>query len=82
MAEPFDPEAAVDAGFLDRVADPSELSSVVGAIADQLTRLDLDADRATKQRVRKAALQAVHEAIEADTIDYREQKRLNSVTAS
>jgi enoyl-CoA hydratase len=82
LAEPFDPEAAVEAGFLDRVADPSELSSVVGAIADQLTQLDLDAHRATKQRVRKVALQAVHEAIEADTIEYREQARLSSVTAS
>lgn len=66
LAEPFDPAGALEAGFLDRVVAASELSTVVAGIADQLTQLDLEAHRATKQRARRATLQAVHEAIEAD----------------
>ncbi|HEX6394240.1 MAG TPA: crotonase/enoyl-CoA hydratase family protein [Acidimicrobiales bacterium] len=69
LAEPYTPDTAVEAGFLDRVVDPSQLSSVVGEIAGQLTQLDLDAHRATKQRARGATLQAVHDAIEADAGD-------------
>ena len=75
LAEPFAPETAAEAGFLDRVVEPSELSSVVGEIARQLTLLDLDAHRATKQRARSATLQAVHDAIEADAVAYLENER-------
>jgi enoyl-CoA hydratase/carnithine racemase len=73
LAEPFGPEAAVEAGFLDLAVDPSQMSGALEEVASQLTQLDMDAHRATKQRVRRAALQAVHDAIEADSREYAER---------
>ncbi len=81
LAEPFSPQTAVEAGFLDRIVDASELSEVLSGVASQLTQLDFEAHRATKQRVRRATLQAVHEAIEADATGFLERERLSSTAA-
>ena len=81
LAEPFGPEAAAEAGFLDRAVDPSELSEVLSGVASQLTQLDFDAHHATKHRARRAALQAIHEAIEADTVGYQQPEQLSSAAA-
>jgi enoyl-CoA hydratase len=66
LAEPFSPESAVAAGFLDRVVQPSELDEVARTTAAQLAGLDRVAHAATKLRTREQALTALRAAIEAD----------------
>jgi enoyl-CoA hydratase len=66
LAEPFSPESAVAAGFLDRVVQPSELDEVARTTAAQLAGLDRIAHAATKLRTREQALTALRAAIEAD----------------
>ena len=66
LAEPYQPDSAVEAGFLDRVCEPPVFWDVVRGIAGELAKLDTDAHKATKLRARQAALAAVHDAIAAD----------------
>jgi len=66
LAEPYQPDSAVAAGFLDRACDPADFWDAVEGIAGELAKLDPDAHQATKLRVRQAALAAVHDAIAAD----------------
>ena len=66
LAELYQPDSAVAAGFLDRVCDPAGFWDAVEGTAGELAKLDLDAHQATKLRVRQAALAAVHDAIAAD----------------
>jgi enoyl-CoA hydratase len=69
LAEAFQPDSAVEVGFLDRACQPADFWEAVRGIAAELAGLDPDAHRATKLRVRKAAIAAVHDAIAADTAD-------------
>ncbi|HZB71759.1 MAG TPA: crotonase/enoyl-CoA hydratase family protein [Acidimicrobiales bacterium] len=69
LSEPFTPDQAVDAGFLDRVVDPSALDDAARSAATALTALDLDAHRASKLRAREGTLQAVHDAIAVDAAE-------------
>ncbi len=64
--ELFDPQAAVQAGFLDRVVPSGELLDVARAVAGQLKRINMVAHRNTKLKVRKALLEALDNAIELD----------------
>jgi enoyl-CoA hydratase len=66
LAEPFKPDSAVEAGFLDRVYEPADFWDAVRGIAGELAKLDMDAHKETKLRARQAALAAVHDAIAAD----------------
>jgi len=66
LAEPYQPDSAVEAGFLDRACDPADFWDAVAGIAAELAKLDPDAHKATKLRVRQAALAAVHDAIATD----------------
>jgi enoyl-CoA hydratase len=66
LAELYQPDSAVEAGFLDRACDPADFWDAVEGTAGELARLDPDAHTATKLRVRQAALAAVHDAIAAD----------------
>jgi enoyl-CoA hydratase len=66
LAEPFTPDAAVGAGFLDAVVPAAELLPTALANAALLAGLDLDAHAATKQRARRGALAALRAAIDAD----------------
>jgi enoyl-CoA hydratase len=70
IAEVFSPAGAVEAGFLDRVVDAAELDDAASSVAADLSTLDMTAHGATKLRVRKRALAAVHEAIELDADGY------------
>jgi enoyl-CoA hydratase len=70
IAEVFSPEAAVGAGFLDRVVDAAELDRAAREVAADLATLDMAAHAATKLRARTRALDAVHEAIELDAAAY------------
>ncbi len=65
-ARMYRPEEAVEPGFLDRVVAPDELEDAAAAAAQDLAALNPDAHAATKLRVRGAALDALHAAIEAE----------------
>ena len=71
LAEVFSPEAALDAGFLDRVVPAPDLPDAVRATAELLATLDPGAHTATKLRARDATLSALRAAMEADDADYR-----------
>ncbi len=75
LAEPYLPNDAVGAGFLDRVVQPSELQDVARKTAAQLAKLDMDAHAASKLRARDHALKAVRAAIEADEADFQSMSR-------
>lgn len=70
IAEVFAPHQAVEAGFLDLVVDGAELDQAVRSAVSGLAQLDMAAHSATKLRARAAALQAIHEAIELDSVAY------------
>lgn len=65
-AEMFDPQEAVQAGFLDAVVSPEELLPAARTMAGQLKGLNLAAHAKTKLKVRAAFLQALDAAIEVD----------------
>ncbi len=75
LAEPYSPDDAVHAGFLDRVVEASALQDVARKTAAQLATLNMDAHSATKLRARNHALKAVRAAIEADEADFQSMSR-------
>ena len=75
LAEPYSPDDAVGAGFLDRVVQASELQDVARSTAAQLAKLNMDAHAATKLRAREHTLKAVRAAIEADEADFQTMSR-------
>ena len=66
LAEPYSPDAAVGAGFLDRAVEASKLQDAARSTAAALAGLAMDAHAATKLRVREGALKAIRAGIEAD----------------
>jgi len=66
QARIFDPEAAVDAGYLDATAASEDVLSVALEHAGQLSALPDPAFRATKQRERAATVQLIRETLDAD----------------
>jgi enoyl-CoA hydratase len=71
LAEPFSPDNAVPAGFLDRVVSAADLHNVARGIAVAAAALDLDAHLATKLRARQATLSGVRAAIDADNAEFQ-----------
>jgi enoyl-CoA hydratase len=70
MAEQFDPESALAAGILDRLA-PGAVLDAARESAERLAGLDATAFRNTKVRAREGLLVAMPEAIAADDADLR-----------
>jgi len=66
LAEPFSPQAALEAGFLDQVVEPTEVQSIARAVAVSLSSLDMPAHFATKLRVRAQTLETLRAGIDAD----------------
>ena len=60
--EMFGPEEAVKAGFLDELTAPADLRNKARAKCAQLTQIDLNAHKATKQRARKQWLENIQTA--------------------
>ena len=65
-AEAFTPQAAVDAGFLDKVVPAEQLMATAIAAAQQLKKINMTAHKNTKLKVRKAFLETLDKAIELD----------------
>ncbi|PTQ68515.1 crotonase/enoyl-CoA hydratase family protein [Pseudomonas sp. GV071] len=64
--EMFNPQTAVDAGFLDTVVAPEQLLPTAIAAAQQLKKINMKAHKNTKLKVRKALLETLDWAIEED----------------
>lgn len=64
--EMYDPRNAMQAGFLDKVVNPEELTDAARTVALQLKKINMKAHAQTKLKVRKAFLEALDKAIEMD----------------
>ena len=64
--EMFDPQGAVDAGFLDKVVPAEQLQATAQAVAQQMKKINMTAHKNTKLKVRKALLETLDKAIELD----------------
>jgi enoyl-CoA hydratase len=64
--EMFNPQTAVDAGFLDTVVAADQLLPTAIAAAQQLKKINMKAHKNTKLKVRKALLETLDWAIEED----------------
>ena len=64
--EMFDPQGAVDAGFLDKVVPAEQLLETALAVAKQMKKINMTAHRNTKLKVRKALLETLDQAVELD----------------
>jgi enoyl-CoA hydratase len=67
--EMFDPQTAREAGLLDVVVAPAELSDRAQTIARELSSMDRSAHAATKLRVRTPVLDELHRAIATELAD-------------
>ena len=65
-AEMFDPQGALEAGFLDKVVAVEQLREEAQAVAQRLKKLNMNAHGKTKLKARKAFLEALDEAILRD----------------
>ena len=65
-AEMFDPASAVDAGFLDKVVPAEQLHEAALTAARQLKKINMNAHKHTKLKVRKALLELLDDAIIRD----------------
>ena len=66
QARIFDPQSAIDAGYLDATAPPEQLSEVALASACQLATLPNPAFAMTKQRERAATVQLIRDTLATD----------------
>jgi enoyl-CoA hydratase len=64
--EMFDPKGALQAGFLDKVVAPEELTDAARTVALQLKKINMKAHKQTKLKVRKDFLETLDKAIELD----------------
>ena len=64
--ELFNPQDAVDAGFLDKVVPAEQLMSSALAVAQQMKKMNMTAHKNTKLKVRKVMLETLDKAIELD----------------
>ncbi len=71
LAEPYTPDDAVAAGFLDRVVPAAELAGTARGVATMLTSLDRKAHTESKQRLRGPMLEALRRANEADNAEFQ-----------
>lgn len=73
--ELFAPPEAVTAGFFDRLVPAADLDAAAGEAAEALSKINLAAHAATKQRARGQAIQAVRAAIDVEmTLEDAEQR--------
>lgn len=71
LAEVFDPQGAVTAGFLDETVAPGEVVARAQARAAEFLELNQAAHAGTKARVRAPQLEAIRTAIEVDDAEVR-----------
>lgn len=70
LSHRYDPQTAVEAGFLDEVVAKKELKKVTYQKAEQLASLDLKAHQFSKLRMRRRMLKDLTKAIRADKVAF------------
>lgn len=70
-AEPYNPQQALEAGFLDAVCPPDQLAATARARAEALLKLNPEAHTATKLRLRAPLLEALKESIRLDCEEWK-----------
>ena len=69
LAEYFDVDAALSAGFFDELTEPADLQARAEACAIQYKKLDLQAHRVSKRRIRAALIRRIRFSIPLDLLD-------------
>ena len=69
LAETFNPEQALEAGFFDRLVTPEALHATARELVEQLLQLDPYAHTVTKRRVRAGTIRAIRRGIPLDLSD-------------
>ena len=69
LAEFFDVDSAVSAGFFDELVDPAELMTRAEARANELGELDQRAHAVSKRRIRAALIRKIRLSIPLDLFD-------------
>lgn len=69
LSEEYNPQSALDAGFLDRVTDADKLLDEALIKANDYSKLDLKAHYKSKLRARRDLLHTMRSAIATDRID-------------
>jgi enoyl-CoA hydratase len=66
LGEMFEPEDAVTAGFLDRAVPPAEIDAALAEVLPALKGVNVSMHATAKHNLRKQAMAAMREAIDAD----------------
>lgn len=69
LGEMFEPEDAVTAGFLDRAVPPAEVDRALGEVLSAVKGVNAAMHAMAKRHLRKPAMAAMREAIDADLTD-------------
>jgi len=69
LAQSFDVESALDAGFFDELVDPADLVSRAETCADAFKTLDPIAHTASKRRIRASLIRKIRLSIPLDIMD-------------
>ncbi len=70
LAECYDPRSAVSAGFLDQAVTADGLEEAAANLAAAYSKLDLNAHRATKRRLRKRLLKSIRRGLARDRVEF------------
>ena len=68
LAEVFDPESALAAGFFDELVEPAELMPRAATLARQFQELDMPAHQASKRQERKTLIRGIRRSITPDLV--------------
>lgn len=79
LAELFQPQSSVDAGFLDQVVAKEDLNAVVLQYAKQYASLNVKAHKQSKLRSRGKMLRALGRAIHKDRFDFIKQGLMRAI---
>jgi enoyl-CoA hydratase len=69
LAQYFDPESALQAGFFDDLVDPAEVMTRAEACAIETLKLDSHAHTVSKRRIRKKLIRKIRLSVPLDLID-------------
>ncbi len=69
LAEYFDPQSALEAGFFDELVDPAEVLSRARSLATGSLDLDAQAHKVSKRRIRKKLVRKIRFSVPLDLLD-------------
>ena len=69
LAEYFDPQSALEAGFFDELVDPAEVLSRARALATRSLDLDAHAHKVSKRRIREKLVRKIRLSVPLDLLD-------------